>query len=140
MHSHSKVYVEIFFSCHTHGIWKFPGPGSNRSQGSSIHCSCCGQCWILYPLQGSGDETLRNVRYLTFCTTVGTPWNYLKILFDKKYPGISQRGSAEMNPTNIHEDIVQSLALLSALAFRCCHKLWYKLQTQLRSCIAGAVA
>ena len=35
---------------------------------------------------------------------------------------------------------VQSLASLSGLRIRCCHELWYWLQTWLRSCVAVAVA
>ena len=39
----------------------------------------------------------------------------------------------------IHEDIVQSLALLSRLRIQCCCELWCRSQTQLGSGIAVAV-
>ena len=35
---------------------------------------------------------------------------------------------------------VRLLALLSGLRLQCCCELWFKSQTQLRSCVAGAVA
>ena len=44
------------------------------------------------------------------------------------------------NPTNIHEDVVPSLALLHGLrVWRCC-ELWGRLQMGLRSGVAVAVA
>ena len=42
------------------------------------------------------------------------------------------------NLTSIHE--VPSVALLSGLRIRCCPELWCRLQMQLTSCIAVAVA
>ena len=45
------------------------------------------------------------------------------------------------NPTSIHkEGGVPSLASLSALRIQCCHELWCRSQTWLRSGIAMAVA
>ena len=38
--------------------------------------------------------------------------------------GNSYHGSAVMNPTSIHGDSVQSLALLSGLRIGYCHELW----------------
>ena len=44
------------------------------------------------------------------------------------------------NSTSIHEDLVQTLALLSRLKIQCCHELWCRWQTQLISGVAVAVA
>ena len=55
----------------------------------------------------------------------------------KKKTGVPFCGSAEMNLTSIHE--VRSLAFLSGLRIRCCHKLWCRCQAQLRSHVAVAV-
>ena len=44
-------------------------------------------------------------------------------------------GVVEMILTSIHEDV----GLLSGLKIRLCHKLWYRLQMQLRSHVAVAV-
>ena len=41
--------------------------------------------------------------------------------------------------TSIHEDQVQSLALLSGLGVQCCHELWGRSQTQFGSRVAVAV-
>ena len=43
------------------------------------------------------------------------------------------------NEPSIHEYLVWSLAPLSGLRIWCCHKLWYRLQTQLGSGITVAV-
>ena len=51
----------------------------------------------------------------------------------------SHCGSADMNPTHIHEDAVQPLASFNVLRIRCCHELWCRSQTRLRSGIAVAV-
>ena len=48
----------------------------------------------------------------------------------------SHCGSTVMNPTSTHEDRVSSLASLSGLRIRHCHKLWCGSQTWLLSCIA----
>ena len=45
-----------------------------------------------------------------------------------------------MNLTRNHELWVRSLALLSGSRIRCCRELWCRLQTQLGSCVAVAVA
>ena len=53
--------------------------------------------------------------------------------------GGSLRGLAETNPTyltGIHEDT----GSVSGLRIRCCRKLWYRLQIQLGSGVAVAVA
>ena len=44
------------------------------------------------------------------------------------------------NPTSTHEDMVQALALLSRLGIQRCSEMWYRLQTQLGTSIAMAVA
>ena len=44
------------------------------------------------------------------------------------------------NLTSIHEDRVQSLALLSGLRIRCCRVLWHRLQTRLGTRVAVVVA
>ena len=44
------------------------------------------------------------------------------------------------NPTIIHEDMGSSLALLSGLRIQHYHEMWCRLQTQLRSHIAVAMA
>ena len=44
------------------------------------------------------------------------------------------------NPTGNHEVWVQSLALLSGLGIRGCRELGCRLQMQLRSCVAVALA
>ena len=49
-------------------------------------------------------------------------------------------GSVVRNPTNIHEDAVQSLVTFSGLRMRCCCELWHRSQTWLRSGIALTVA
>ena len=49
------------------------------------------------------------------------------------------RGSAEMNPTSIHEDGVRCLTWLSGLRVRSCHELWCKSQTRLGSGFAVAM-
>ena len=45
-----------------------------------------------------------------------------------------------VNPTRSHEVTVRSLALLSGLSVRHCSELWCRLQTQLGSRVAVAVA
>ena len=42
-------------------------------------------------------------------------------------------------PTSIWRDAVPSLASVSGLRIWCCHELWYRSQTLLRSCVAVAV-
>ena len=52
----------------------------------------------------------------------------------------SHCGSAEANPTSIHEDVVQSLVFLIGLRIQHCSELCCRSQTRLGSCIAVAVA
>ena len=40
------------------------------------------------------------------------------------------------NPTRIHEDAVQSLALLSGSGIQCRRELWHRSKTKLGSCTA----
>jgi len=47
---------------------------------------------------------------------------------------------AEMNLTSTHEEVVSSLALLSGSGIWCCCQLWCRLQMQLGSGVAVAVA
>ena len=51
----------------------------------------------------------------------------------------SHCGSAVMNLTSIHEDVVPSLALLSGLRIRCYCELWCRWQMWLGSSVAVAV-
>ena len=59
---------------------------------------------------------------------------------ENRTAGSSHRGSAEMNPTSIHEDEGSPLALLSELRIWRCHELRRRLQRRLGSGIAVAVA
>ena len=45
----------------------------------------------------------------------------------------------ETNPTNVHGDVVRSLALLDGSWIPHCHELWYRLQMRLGSHVAVAV-
>ena len=55
----------------------------------------------------------------------------------KKELGSSHCGTAERNPTSIHEDA--GLASLSGLGILCCPELQCRLQTELGSCVAEVV-
>ena len=63
----------------------------------------------------------------------GVPWTY------EITTGSSHRGAGEMNLTSIHEDSVQSLALLSGLRIWYFRELWCRSQTELRSGVAVAM-
>ena len=63
--------------------------------------------------------------------------HHLSVLKNWEVPVVAQRVK---NPTSIMGIWVQYLASLSGLRNQLCHKLWYRLQTQLRSGIAVAVA
>ena len=64
-----------------------------------------------------------------------------RLLLKSSYYGSSLCGSAETNPTSIHEDVGSILgALLSRLWIRCCCELWCRSQMQLGLRVAVAVA
>ena len=50
-----------------------------------------------------------------------------------------RRDAVETNLLGAMSLWVRSLALLSGLRIRCCHGLWYRLQTWLGTCVAVAV-
>ena len=63
----------------THGIWKFPGQGLNPNCSHDLHHSC-GSTRSFNPLCLSEGQTAISaatqaaaVRFLTHCSTVGTP-------------------------------------------------------------------
>ena len=62
-----------------------------------------------------------------------------KSFFLKKREGVPISAQWLTNLTSIHEDAVQSWALISGLRVRCCCELWCREQTQLRSHAAVAV-
>ena len=66
-------------------------------------------------------------------STLSVIW---KFLFKEFLFWSSHRDLAVTNPTSIHEDQVQSLALLSGLGIRCCCGLWCRSQRGLRSDLA----
>ena len=64
---------------------------------------------------------------------------YMPIL-KKVYSESSHRGTAEVNTTRNHEVPGSIPGLLSGLRIQCCRELWCRLQTQLGSGMAVAVA
>ena len=87
---------------------------------------CC--CWKGVKFQ------LRKINSRTCCTT---PCLRLTILVNMKRS--SYRGAAETNLTRIHEVGGSIPGLAQWLRLWCCHELWCRSQTRLRSGIAVAV-
>ena len=57
----------------------------------------------------------------------------------QRFSGVPLVAQWVKNLSSIHEDVVQSLALLSGLRIRHCHELQYRVQMWLGSCVAVAV-
>ena len=66
------TYTSSFYYGCTHSIWKFLGQGLNRSHSYDLCCSCG---HMLDPLTHCASVVTHAgaVRFLTHCTTVGTP-------------------------------------------------------------------
>ena len=115
--------------------WKRIGVGTMRLQVRSLaslsglriwHCRelwCRSQTWLISAVEAQ-PPTL-----LTLCLQV-----------KKQRRGVPVMAQWLTNPTGNHEVEVRSLPLLSGLMIRRCRELWCRLQTQLGSRVAVAVA
>ena len=113
-HFHLNMNFELFFQV----VWGLPC--------YSLSCGCLCDPGHMFP------KFLAEVRFCSWATV----W-----LSEKRSGSViiirsSHRGSVVTNLNSIHEDAVQSLALLSGLMTRHCCELWCRSKTQLGSGIA----
>ena len=100
------------------------------------------QCWILNPPNEARDQThilMNTSQELNSLSHTGNSVRPLHLKETQRHgvPIVVQQKGIRLGTMRLR---VRSLASLSGLRLQHCHELWYRLQTQLRSSVAVAVA